>query len=399
MIIHPKVRGFICTTAHPAGCAQHVQEQIDYIRKQKPLINGPLKVLVVGASTGYGLASRIAAAFGGSRASTVGVFFEKEAEDNRTASAGWYNTVGFEEKAHKEGIYAKSINGDAFSDEIKQKTIELIKKDLGKVDLFIYSLASPRRLHPKTGVLAKSVLKPINTTVTQTSINLSTDKLERVTLESATQDEIDQTISVMGGEDWEMWCGALEKNGLIGANFLTVAYSYVGPELTKLIYRSGTIGKAKEHLEATAKKLHAYFQPKGGRAYVSVNKALVTQSSSAIPFIPLYFIILSKVMKEKKCEEGCVEQIYRLFSQQLYSGKPVSLDLEGLIRMDDWETRADVQAEVRKRWDCLTDENLPQVSDLDSYHNEFLRLFGFGLQGVDYNADVNHLRDLPSNGT
>lgn len=396
MIVQPKIRGFICTTAHPVGCAQHIQEQIDYVRSQPPLTGGPKRVLIVGASTGYGLASRIVAAFGGSKAATLGVFFEKEAEENRTATAGWYNTVGFEQKARAEGMYCKSINGDAFSDEIKQKAVDVIKKDWGKVDLLIYSLASPRRQHPKTGQIAKSVLKPINTTVSQKSINLSTDKLETVTLESASQEEIEQTISVMGGEDWEMWCDALEKNGLIDSKFLTVAYSYVGPELTRVIYRNGTIGRAKEHLEATAQKLDARFRSRGGRAFVSVNKALVTQSSSAIPFIPLYFIVLSKVMKEKKCEESCIEQIYRLFQGRLYSGKEIPVDAEGLIRMDDWEMRPDVQSEVQKRWNLLTDESLTGLTDLQGYHTEFLKLFGFGLKGVDYGADVNHLLPMPS---
>ncbi len=399
MIVNPKIRGFICTTAHPVGCAAHIQEQIDYVKKQKPIANGPKKVLVIGSSTGYGLASRIVAAFGGSKAATIGVFFEKESDGKRTATAGYYNSVSFEVKARQEGIYAKSFNGDAFSDAMKAEVIATIKKDLGQVDLVIYSLASPRRQHPKTGVLAKSVLKPVGKPYTNKSIDLDKRELENVTLETATQDEIDQTVSVMGGEDWEMWIDALEQAGCLAKGAKTVAYSYIGPEVTRAVYRNGTIGKAKDHLEATAKKLDERMKKHGGRGIISVNKALVTQSSSAIPFIPLYFILLKKVMTEKNIEEGCIEQIYRLFATRLYNpdGKIV-VDSEGMIRMDDWEMREDVQAEVSKSWDKLSPETLRQVADLDGFQRDFLKLFGFGIDRVNYEEDIQIDQKLPSAG-
>ncbi len=395
MIIQPKIRGFICTTAHPVGCAQNVQEQIDYVKEQGMVEHGPRRALIIGASNGYGLASRIVAAFG-CGAATIGVFFEKEPEDKRTASAGWYNSVAFEQKARQAGLYAKSFNGDAFSDEIKEKVVDAIKKDLGQVDLVIYSLASPRRQHPKTGQLAKSALKPIKQVYTGKTLDVTTNTLESVTLPLATQEEIEQTVSVMGGEDWEYWMDALEKNGLLAPGAMTVAYSYLGPELTRTIYREGTIGRAKDHLEATARKLDERLKKIKGRAFVSVNKALVTQSSSAIPVIPLYFVLLNKVMKANGTYEDCIAQICRLFTARLYTGGPVPVDEKGLVRVDDLELRADVQAEVNARWAKLTNENLSQLADLDGYHEEFLRLFGFGLKGVDYNADVDHAQKLPS---
>src|SRR3989338_5035596 len=395
MIIQPKIRGFICTTAHPVGCAQNVQGQIDYVEKQGKIEHGPRRALIIGASNGYGLASRIVSAFG-CGASTVGVFFEKEPEDKRTASGGWYNSVAFEQKARQAGLYAKSFNGDAFSDDIKKKVADAIKKDLGQVDLVIYSLASPRREHPKTVQLAKSTLKPITQVYTGKTLDINTNTLEPVTLPQATPEEIEQTVSVMGGEDWEYWIDVLEKNGLLSPGALTVAYSYMGPELTRSIYREGTIGRAKDHLEATARKLDERLKKIKGRALVSVNKALVTQSSSAIPVIPLYFVLLNKVMKIKGIYEGCIAQIYRLFATRLYAGGPIPVDEQGLIRVDDFELRADVQSEVNKRWEKLTNENLAQLADLDGYHQEFLRLFGFGLAGVDYTADVDHAQKLPS---
>ena len=395
MIIQPKIRGFICTTAHPVGCAQNVQEQIDYVKKQGKIERGPRRALIIGASNGYGLASRIVSAFG-CGASTIGVFFEKEPEDKRTASAGWYNSVAFEQKARQAGLYAKSFNGDAFSDDIKKKVVDAIKKDLGQVDLVIYSLASPRREHPRTGQLAKSTLKPIARVYTGKTLDVTTNTLESVTLPLATQEEIEQTVSVMGGEDWEYWIDALEKNGLLSPGALAVAYSYMGPELTRSIYREGTIGRAKDHLEATTRKLDERLKKIKGRALVSVNKALVTQSSSAIPVIPLYFVLLNKVMKTKGIYEDCIAQICRLFAARLYAGGPIPVDEQGLIRVDDFELRADVQSEVNKRWEKLTNENLAQLADLDGYRQEFLRLFGFGLAGVDYNADVDHTQKLPS---
>lgn len=396
MIVQPKIRGFICTTAHPAGCARRVQDEIDYVQKQAPVPQGPKKALIIGASTGYGLSSRIVAAFGGSRAATIGVFFEREAENGRTATAGYYNSVAFDQKAREAGLYAKSFNGDAFSDEMKQKVMETIKKDLGSVDLVIYSLASPRRQHPKTGQLAKSVLKPVGTTFTNKSLDLDSNSLENVTLMPATQEEIDQTISVMGGEDWEMWIETLKNAGLLERPALTVAYSYIGPELTRAVYRNGTIGKAKDHLEATARKLDDQLKECGGRALISVNKALVTQSSSAIPFIPLYFILLKKVMREKRVDEDCIGQIQRLFATRLYIGGPVPVDEHGFVRLDDREMLPDVQREVRANWDNLSDGNLNQYADLNGYQKDFLRLFGFGLEGVNYNAEVEIDQKLPS---
>jgi len=395
MVIEPKIRGFICTTAHPTGCAQHVQEQIDCVKAKGMLADKSKKVLIIGASTGYGLSSRIMAAFG-CGAATMGVFFEKPADKKRTASAGWYNSAAFEQKAREEGLCAKSFNGDAFSDAMKKEVIEAIKNDWGQVDLVIYSLASPRRQHPKTGELAKSVLRPLEKPYTNKSINLMTNQLEEVTLPPATEEEIQQTVSVMGGEDWEMWIDALEKAGALAEGVKTVAYSYVGPQLTKAVYRNGTIGKAKDHLEATAKKLDEHLKNTiNGRAFISVNKALVTQSSSAIPFIPLYFILLTKVMKEKNLEEGCIEQIYRLFQTCLYEESPL-VDESGFIRMDDREMLEDVQSIVNANWNALDADTLATYADVDGYHTDFLKLFGFGLKGVDYTADVDQEVPMPS---
>lgn len=395
MIIQPKTRGFICTTAHPLGCAEYVQEGINYIRQKGLIQNGPKKVLVIGASSGYGLASRLVAAFGcGSE--TIGVFFEKEAEEKKTATAGWYNTVAFEEKAKKEGLYTKSFNADAFSNETKESVAQTIQKDLGKVDLVIYSLASPRRTNPHTGRVAKSVLKPIGKDFKSKSINLEKGQFEIVTFSAATEEEIHQTITVMGGEDWELWIDCLKKYGVLAQGVKTVAYSYIGPEITRPIYRDGTIGKAKEHLEATAKKLDECLKKMGGRALVSVNKAIVTQSSSAIPFVPLYLILLMKIMKEKGLEEGPVEQVYRLFTSRLFAGRQIPVDQQGLIRMDDWEMRPDVQEEVRNYWMRLDEQNLDGLLDLKGYQEEFLKLFGFGFQKTDYSADVNPFIPIPS---
>ena len=392
MIIQPKIRGFICTTAHPAGCAKNIQNQIDYVKSHPPLKNGPKKVLVVGASNGYGLASRIMTAFG-AQAATIGVFFEKAAEGKRTATAGWYNSVAFDKAARAAGLYSKSINGDAFSDEIKREVIESIKKDLGAVDLVIYSLASPRRIEPGTGIVYKSVLKPKGAAYTNKSYDFSANKLETITLESATPEEIAHTVKVMGGEDWELWIDLLDKEGCLADGATTVAYSYIGPRLTMDIYRNGTIGAAKDHLEATAKKLNARLGAKGGRGFVSVNKALVTQSSSAIPFIPLYFTLLKRVLKEKGLDEDCIHQMYRLFAGRLYTGKPVPVDEEGRIRVDDLEMREDVQREVDSLWNQVAEDNIGDIADIEGYQSDFLKLFGFGLKGVDYNADVNP--DLP----
>ena len=393
MIIQPRIRGFICTTAHPIGCAKAVEEQINYVKSQLPILNGPKRVLVIGASTGYGLASRVVATFG-CGAKTLGVFFERPAENKRTATAGWYNSIAFENFSKTSGIYAKSINGDAFADDIKDQVCQAIKKDLGQVDCIIYSLASPRRLHPKTGQLAKSTLKPRSAPYTNKSIDFETGEVTEVTLPVATQDDVEQTVSVMGGEDWQMWIDKLSKEGLLAKGVITVAYSYIGPDVTKPVYRNGTIGAAKDHLEATAKSLDEILKKEyQGRALVSVNKALVTQSSSAIPFIPLYFVLLNKAMKKRGTYEGCIEQIYRLFSSRLYKGSEIPVDEEGRVRIDDLEMQVDVQGEVSKLWQIVDTHNVTEIADVSGYKSDFLKLFGFGFSDVDYNADVEY--DLP----
>lgn len=391
MIIEPRIRGFICTTAHPTGCAAHVAQQIDYVKSKSPITGGPKKVLVIGASTGYGLASRITAAFS-CGASTMGVFFEKTSDGKRTATAGWYNTAGFEIAARKAGLYAKSFNGDAFSDQMRTDVCKAIKEDWGQVDCIIYSLASPRRVDPKTGYIYKSVLKPKGVPYTNKSIDFEETKVTSVTLETASEQEVQETIKVMGGEDWQLWIEALAAQNLIAPNAVTVAYSYIGPDVTTPVYRNGTIGAAKDHLEATAHHLDAFMKKAGGRAFVSVNKALVTQSSSAIPFIPLYFVILMKIMKAKGIHEDCIHQIYRLFADRLYNNRPlaqVPTDEQGRIRVDELEMRADVQAEVAKVWTTISDENLLKVADVNGYNSDFLKLFGFGLPGVDYTKEVD----------
>ncbi|MFD2672953.1 enoyl-ACP reductase FabV [Marinicrinis sediminis] len=393
MIIKPKIRGFICTTAHPEGCAQHVQEQIDFVKAQDK-VDGPKKVLVIGSSTGYGLASRIASTYG-SGAATIGVYFERPSAENRTGTAGWYNTAAFEKAAQAEGYYAKSLNGDAFSDELKAKTIELIKEDLGQVDMVVYSLASPRRTHPKTGESFSSVLKPIGETYTNKTVNTNTGEVSDISIEPANEEEIRQTVAVMGGEDWTMWMDALREAGVLAEGVTTVAYSYIGPALTYPVYREGTIGRAKDDLEATAHKLHEELQALNGRAYVSVNKALVTQSSAAIPVVPLYISLLYRVMKEKGLHEGCIEQMYRLFADRLYSKEEMATDEKGRIRVDDWEMKPEVQQEVAKLWEQVHTDNLNELSDFTSYQAEFLRLFGFGIEGVDYEQETDPNVEVP----
>ncbi|MFA0811248.1 enoyl-ACP reductase FabV [Microbulbifer epialgicus] len=384
MIIQPKVRGFICTNAHPQGCAANVREQIEYIKSQPAIENGPKRVLVVGASTGYGLASRITAAFG-SGAKTLGVFFEKPPTEKRTASAGYYNSAAFEDEAHKAGLYAKSINGDAFSDAVKSQTIEMIKEDLRQVDLVIYSLASPRRTDPKTGELYSSVLKPIGESYT--AKNLNTDKLEisDISVEPANEEEIAATVKVMGGEDWELWMQALGDAGVLSDNCKTAAYTYIGEKLTWPIYGHATIGKAKEDLDRAAKAITERGQ---AAANVAVLKALVTQSSSAIPVMPLYISLVYKVMKEEGTHEGCIEQLYRLYTEGLYTDSP-RLDNEDRLRMDDKELRQETQAKIEKLWPEVTAENLFELTDYKGYQADFLKLFGFGLAGVDYDADTS----------
>ena len=395
MIIQPKIRGFICTTAHPAGCAANVQEQIDYVRGKGPIEGTPKKVLVIGASTGYGLASRIVPAFAGG-AATLGIFFEKAGEEGRTGSAGWYNSVAFEKAAHEAGLYAKSLNGDAFSDALKEQAIATIKADLGQVDAVIYSLASPRRTNPKTGVTHSSTLKPIGGSYTNKSVNTDKGLVTEVSIEPASEQEIADTVAVMGGEDWELWIDALDKAGVLADGATTVAYSYIGPDLTWAIYRNGTIGRAKEDLEATAARLTARLGAKGGRALVSVNKALVTQASSAIPVVPLYISLLYKVMKAHGNHEGCIEQIQRLFADRLAAGTDPKLDEAGRVRIDDWEMQPEIQKEVADLWPAVTSENLAELSDISGYRTEFLRLFGFGLPGVDYTAEADPVAPLPS---
>ncbi|MFT3781718.1 MAG: trans-2-enoyl-CoA reductase family protein [Nibricoccus sp.] len=388
MVIKPKVRGFVCVSAHPAGCAAHVQEQIDYVKSKGPLKNGPKKVLVVGASTGYGLSSRIAAAFG-SGAATVGVFYERPSDVDRPATPGWYNSYAFTQKARAAGLYAGNINGDAFSKEIKQQTIELLKRDVGPVDLVVYSLASPRRTHPYTGTVHKSALKPIGKPYTNKTVDTDTGTVSSVTIEPATQEEIDDTIAVMGGEDWEMWIQALADAKLLAPGATSVAYSYIGPEVTWDIYKNGTIGMAKIDLEKAAKRIDAFLKIEGyGRAFVSVNKALVTQASSAIPVVPLYIAVLFKIMKSKGTHEGCIEQIQRLFATQMYNNSALNYDDGGRVRVDDWEMRPEVQDEVKRIWPRVTTENLNDLTDIAGYRSDFLKLFGFGLPGIDYDADV-----------
>jgi enoyl-[acyl-carrier protein] reductase/trans-2-enoyl-CoA reductase (NAD+) len=394
MIVAPKIRGFICTTAHPQGCAKHVAQQISVVKNRGLIANGPKRVLVIGSSTGYGLSSRIAAAFG-CNAATVGVFFERPSEGDRTATAGWYNTAAFEKEAQAAGLYARSFNGDAFSDAVKTEVIEAIKADLSQVDCVIYSLASPRRVHPKTGEVFKSVLKPIGEVFTNKNLNTTNGAVTEVSIEAVQGDDIAQTVAVMGGEDWEMWIDALLDVGVLAKGVQTVSYSYIGPEVTWPIYKNGTIGRAKEDLEHVQRKLDIKLAEIEGKAWVSVNKALVTQASSAIPVVPLYISLLYKVMKDMAIHEDCIEQMDRLFRERLYSGHPQP-DEVGRIRLDDWEMKPEVQALVAERWAQVNTENLAEFGDFAGYQSSFLRLFGFGLEGVDYNADTDPSVAIPS---
>ncbi len=394
MIIEPRMRGFICLTAHPDGCAQNVKNQIEYV-KSKGKINGEKRVLVIGASTGFGLASRITSAFG-CDAATIGVFFEKEPSAGKTATPGWYNSAAFEDEATKAGLYAKSINGDAFSNEVKQQTIDLIKNDLGQIDLVIYSLASPVRMHPTTGVLHRSTLKPIGNTFTNKTVDFHTGVVSDVTIEPATQEDIDNTVVVMGGEDWSMWMNAMKEAGVLADGAMTVAYSYIGPEVTEAVYRKGTIGRAKDHLEATAFDITNDLKSINGKAFVSVNKALVTQASSAIPVVPLYMSLLFKIMKKDGSHEGCIEQMQRLYSDRLYNGSEIPTDEKGRIRIDDWEMRQVYQDEIAELWKSISTETLTENGDLAGYKSDFLNLFGFGFDSVDYSAEANELKMVAS---
>lgn len=394
MIIQPKIRGFICTTAHPVGCERAVQTQIDHVLTIGGF-SGPKRVLVIGASTGYGLASRIVAAFG-ANAKTIGVFYEKPPEENRTASPGWYNSAAFEKLAHQAGHYAKSINGDAFSQTIKEQTAALIKQDLGQVDLVVYSLASPRRIHPVTGDVYSSVLKPIGQSFTGKSVDAFRGEVKEVTLPPASEEEINHTVAVMGGDDWSRWMDCLLKEGVLAQGVKTVAYSYIGPELTFAIYKNGTIGRAKDDLKRTSAHLNDKLKGIGGEAIIAVDKAVVTQASAAIPVVPLYISLLFKIMKEKGLHEGCIEQMQRLFAEHLYAAQPKPRDAEGNIRMDDLEMRADVQEEVAKRWSQVTGDNLVELTDIQGYRDDFHRLFGFNLPGVNYEAEVDPMVPIES---
>jgi enoyl-[acyl-carrier protein] reductase/trans-2-enoyl-CoA reductase (NAD+) len=394
MIIKPKVRGFVCVTAHPEGCAAHVQEWIDYVKASGPIKMGPKKVLVIGSSTGYGLASRVTAAFG-SDAATVGIFFERPSEEGRPATPGWYNTIAFTKAARAAGLYAQNINGDAFSDEIKRQALDLIRTDLGSVDLVVYSLASPRRTHPKTGAVHRSVLKPVGAPYTNKTVDTDKGIVSSVTIEPATEQEIADTSAVMGGEDWELWMGALSEAKLLAPGAQSVAYSYIGPEVTWAIYKNGTIGIAKNDLERAARNIDSLLKLNhGGRAFISVNKALVTQASSAIPVVPLYISILYKIMKQQGTHEGCIEQIYRLFSTQMYNGSTPTFDAAGRVRIDDWEMRPEIQDAVREIWPRITTENLASETDIAGYRTEFLKLFGFGLSGVNYEVETEPHRAM-----
>jgi enoyl-[acyl-carrier protein] reductase/trans-2-enoyl-CoA reductase (NAD+) len=388
MIIKPKVRGFVCVTAHPTGCAAHVQEQIDYVKGKGPIKNGPRNALIVGASTGYGLGSRIAAAFG-SGAKTLGVFFERPSEDGRPATPGWYNSIAFTQAARAAGLFAGNINGDAFSDDIKKQALEIIARNMGPIDLVVYSLASPRRTHPRTGVVHKSTLQPLGASYTNKTVDTDKGIVSEVTIPPADEAATADTVAVMGGEDWEMWMQALSDAKLLAPGATAMAYSYIGPSHTWPIYKDGTIGRAKIDLERAARAIDAKLKAHGnGRAFISVNKALVTQASSAIPVVPLYISILYKVMKEMGIHEGCAEQMQRLFATHLYNGSTPKFDSEGRVRIDDWEMRPDVQAKVAAIWPQVTTENLPQLTDIAGYRAEFLKLFGFGLPGINYDADV-----------
>ncbi len=387
MIIKPRVRGFMCVTTHPVGCAANVKQQIDYVKGHGAVSNGPKRVLVIGASTGYGLASRITAAFG-CGAATLGVFFEREGSDDKPGSAGWYNSAAFHQFAHADGLYAKSINGDAFSDAIKQKTIDTIKADLGQVDLVVYSLASPRRQHPHTGVVHNSTLKPIGKDVLQRGIDTDKEVIKEVKLTAATQDDIDNTIAVMGGEDWQLWIDALDAAGVLAPAAKTTAFTYVGEKITWDIYWHGTIGAAKKDLDKRVLDIRKKLVANGGDARVSVLKAVVTQASSAIPIMPLYLSLLFKIMKADGSHEGCIEQVDGLFRNSLYGAQPI-LDAEGRLRADGLEMRPEIQDKVAALWPQVTNDNISELTDFKGYKQEFLRLFGFEIEGVDYDAEVD----------
>ena len=393
MIIKPRVRGFICVTAHPVGCDASVRNQIDYVTGRDSITEGPKKVLVIGASTGYGLAARITAAFG-CGADTLGVCFEHPGSATKPGSAGWYNTASFERLATGRGRYAKDINGDAFSDAVKERTIELIRQDLGKIDLVVYSLAAPRRTHPKTGAVYTSTLKPIGKAVTLRTIDTDKEVVKEVVLPPATPIEIEQTVAVMGGEDWQMWIDALLGAGLLAEGAKTTAFTYVGKTITQDIYWNGSIGAAKKDLDQKCREIRDKLSSIGGDARVSVLKAVVTQASSAIPTMPLYLSLLFKIMKSKGTHEGCIEQIYGLYKDSLYGASP-RLDAEGRLRADDKELDEDVQRRVMELWSHVSTDNVHELTDFAGYKSDFLRLFGFGVEQVNYEEDVNPEVPIP----
>ena len=386
MIIKPRVRGFMCITTHPTGCEANVKNQIDYIKKQGP-IDAPKRVLVIGSSTGYGLAARITAAFGAG-ASTLGIFFEKPGTERKPGTAGWYNSAAFHQCAEQEGLYAKSINGDAFSTEVKEQAIATIKEDLGQVDLVIYSLAAPRRQHPVSGEVFNSTLKPVGKNVTMRGINTDKEEIQEFSLEAATEQEINDTVAVMGGEDWHMWMEALDQAGVLAEGAKTTAFTYIGEKITWDLYWDGTIGQAKKDLDTKVLSIREKLASSGGDARVSVLKAVVTQASSAIPIMPLYLAMLFKEMKANGTHEGCIEQLYRLFTECLYSDNPRT-DEVGRLRVDELEMSPEVQAAVAESWSNISTENLAELTDFKGYKEEFLKLFGFEMDGVDYDADVN----------
>jgi enoyl-[acyl-carrier protein] reductase/trans-2-enoyl-CoA reductase (NAD+) len=391
MIIKPRVRGFMCITSHPVGCENNVVEQINYIKRQEP-IAGPKRVLVIGSSTGYGLSARITAAFG-CGAATLGVFFEKPGTERKPGTAGWYNSAAFHKHADASGIYAKSINGDAFSDEVKQRAIDTIKADLGQVDLVIYSLAAPRRQHPKTGEVFNSTLKPVGKNISMRGINTDKETIQEFSLEAASEQEIEDTVAVMGGEDWQMWLDALGNAGVLAKGAKTTAFTYIGEKMTWDLYWDGTIGQAKKDLDTKVISIREALAKSGGDARVSVLKAVVTQSSSAIPIMPLYLAMLFREMKADGSHEGCIEQLYRLFTEGLYTQAP-RFDEEGRLRMDELELRPEIQAAVAQSWAKISTDNLRQLTDFAGYKHEFLALFGFDIPGIDYEADVNPEVDI-----
>lgn len=393
MIVKPKVRGFICTTAHPAGCAENVRQQIDYVQAQaaqKNLAKPPKRVLVLGCSTGYGLASRIVSSFAFG-AQTIGVMFEKDPTDKKTASAGFYNNQAFERAAAEAGLTATTFNMDAFSHEAKQEVIAAIKAQCGQVDLVVYSLASPKRKDPDTGEVYSSVLKPVGEAVTRKTYNTDSKQVHEVTLEPASDEEIAATVKVMGGEDWELWLAALAEADVLAPGVQTLAYTYIGKEITWPIYGKASIGKAKEDLDRAAKALCQKLEPVQGQARIAVLKALVTQASSAIPVMPLYISLLYRVMKDQGTHEGCIEQIWRLLGQELYAGQAPTLDDQGRVRVDLWELDDRVQAEVERLWHQVNSDNVSELADVAGYQDEFFRLFGFGFDAVDYDAEVDPL--------